>query len=59
MVPDGGHDVAEVQGGDGATFALVFLRKRLAGMLKLQLLHTHAHTHVMEVKAGAEKNLFL
>lgn len=57
VVPDGGHDVAEVQGGDGATFALVFLRKRLAGMLKLQLLHTHSH--VMEVKAGAEKNLFL
>lgn len=47
MVPDGGHDVAKVQGGDGAAFALVFLRKRLAGVLELQLLraHTQAHTH--------------
>lgn len=24
VLPDGGHDVAEVQGGDGATFVLVF-----------------------------------
>ena len=38
MVSDGGHDVAEVQGGDGSTFVLVFLCKRLAGVLQLQLL---------------------
>lgn len=35
---DGGHDVAEVHGSDGATFVLVFLCKCLAGMLQLQLL---------------------
>lgn len=29
---DGGHDVAEVQGSDAATFALVFLRESLTGM---------------------------
>jgi len=40
-VPDGGHDVAEVQGSDGATFVLVFLCKGLAGVLKLQLLQQH------------------
>lgn len=45
VVSDGGHDVAEVQGGDGATFVLVFLCKCLAGMLKLQLLQTHTRTH--------------
>lgn len=38
MVPDGGHDVAEVQGSDGAAFLLVFLCKRLASVLQLQLL---------------------
>lgn len=44
MVPDGGHDVTEVQGSDGAAFALVFLCKCLAGVLKLQLLlHTQTH----------------
>lgn len=32
VMPDGGHDVAEVQGGDGATFALVFLCEGLTGM---------------------------
>lgn len=41
MVSDGGHDVAEVQGGDGATFVLVFLCKCLAGMFELQLLQQH------------------
>lgn len=38
MLPDGGHDVAEVQGSDGATFVLVFQCKRLPRVLQLQLL---------------------
>ena len=38
VVSDGGHDVAEVQGSDGATLLFVFLCKSLAGMLQLQLL---------------------
>lgn len=45
MVSDGGHDVAEVQGSDGATFVVVLLCKRLAGMFQLQLLQQHTHTH--------------
>lgn len=62
MVSDGGHDVAEVQGGDGATFVLVFLCKCLAGMLKLQLLQTHTRTHTqrrssLELKSE-QKNLY-
>lgn len=32
VMSDGGHDVAEVQSSDGATFALVFLRESLPGM---------------------------
>lgn len=44
MVSDGGHDVAEVQGGDGATFALVFLCKCLASVLQLQLLQQHTRS---------------
>lgn len=38
MAPDGGHDVAEVQGSDGAAFVLVFCGERLARVLQLQLL---------------------
>ena len=39
VVPDGGHDVAEVQRCDGAALLLGLLSKGLAGMLQLQLLH--------------------
>lgn len=53
MVSDGGHDVAEVQGSDGATFVLVLLCKRLAGMLQLQLLQQR--TQREEVKLLADK----
>lgn len=58
-MPDGGHDVAEIQGGDGATFALVFQRKRLAGVLKLQLLRTHTHTPVLGGQDRSQKEFVL
>lgn len=53
MVPDGGHNVAEVQGSDGATFVLIFLSECLASMLQLQLLEEH--TRGGKVKPSDDK----
>ena len=56
MVSDGGHDVAEVQGSDAATFLLVLLCKSLAGMLQLQLLQKHTHINTEDTRnRSAEK----
>lgn len=56
VVPDGGHDVAEVHGGNDAVLLFVLLRKRLARVLQLQLLSNKTRGREAEPKPGGAED---